>query len=676
MSTQLRRASRLWGLQTSYSDFDQKPVQIPETTLKRLLEALCGIRIDRAGDLDRAIRLAHEARVRTILEPTVVAFAREPFDLSIILPREAWTENLTLTTPEGDFKLTELKTQRASRVIEHEGRSFERRIYQVPCRIETGYFTLQLKSGSQNLAKAHLLSRPPKKAQPHPKTWGVFAPLYALKSDRNFGIGDFADMERTQKWIHDLGGDFFGTLPLFSALNEGEGADPSPYSPVSRLFWNEIYLDVESLARSSEHARDRLQSPKFQEALSALRKTEIVDYKKVFALKKEILELLSEDFFAENGADRDDFKVFVNREPLVVDYAKFRANLGGAKQAETGSAEALKIERYHLYVQFRAHQALEKIASAAKAGRTAGLYLDFPVGVSRSGFDADFFESAFLESASAGAPPDLLFHGGQDWGFAPFHPREIRKTGYEYFRHCLRINLQFATVLRLDHIMAFYRLYAIPKGVSPKEGGYIRYRSEEFFAVLAIEGERSGARVVGEDLGTVPDEVRQLIIENDCLRMWVLPFEANQEPSKAIRKIPSQTLACLNTHDLIPLAGYLDGHDSELFNELGLLETAEMKTQLHDRKKTVEAWKKDLGAKSVQDVLRESLKLLGRSSAEMVLVNIEDLWDETEPQNVPGTWRERPNWQRKLKLNLTEIETSQQVQAPLKALASERQEHS
>lgn len=312
------------------------------------------------------------------------------------------------------------------------------------------------------------------------------------------------------------------------------------------------------------------------------------------------------------------------------------------------------------------------MAEKAKQKKTAGLYLDFPVGVSRSGFDAHLYQSSFIDSASAGAPPDLLFHGGQDWGFAPLHPVEIRRDGYAYIRQCLRANLQFASVLRLDHIMGFFRIYAVPKGFSPKEGGYIRYKADELFAILAIEGERARTRVIGEDLGTVPDRVRELILENDLVRMWVYPFEADTSPSKAIKKIPSQTLACINTHDLIPFVGYLEARDTQIFHKLGLLEDDEAKKQEADRKKTVASWKKDLGAETSTELLSASLKHLAASDAEFVLVNIEDLWLETEPQNVPGTWKEAPNWKKKLKFSLTELERQPALLSPLKHLSEER----
>ncbi|RYZ65405.1 MAG: hypothetical protein EOP05_20650, partial [Proteobacteria bacterium] len=379
----------------------------------------------------------------------------------------------------------------------------------------------------------------------------------------------------------------------------------------------------------------------FQEKAAKLRSQDLVDHKAVYQLKKQVLQILSEEFFAEEMPKS--FREYLKREPLAEKYAQFRE-----KHDADGTTS-----NYHLYAQFKMDEVLGQLAEKAKQKKTAGLYLDFPVGVSRSGFDAHLYQSSFIDSASAGAPPDLLFHGGQDWGFAPLHPVEIRKDGYAYIRQCLRANLQFASVLRLDHIMGFFRIYAVPKGFSPKEGGYIRYKADELFAILAIEGERAGTRVIGEDLGTVPDRVRELILENDLIRMWVYPFEADTSPSKAIKKIPSQTLACINTHDLIPFAGYLEARDTQIFHKLGLLEDDEAKKQEADRKKTVASWKKDLGAETSTELLSASLKHLAASDAEFVLVNIEDLWLETEPQNVPGTWKEAPNWKKKLKFSLT-----------------------
>ncbi|MBC7105145.1 MAG: 4-alpha-glucanotransferase, partial [Firmicutes bacterium] len=144
------------------------------------------------------------------------------------------------------------------------------------------------------------------------RVWGVFAPLYALRSGHNWGAGDAGDLERLWDWMRDLGGALVGTLPLLAAYLD-QPYDPSPYAPVSRMFWNEFYLDVTRLPEFGRcaAARRMVSSRAFEEERDLLRRAPLVDYRRAMALKRGVLELLAREFFAADGERQAAFRRWV-----------------------------------------------------------------------------------------------------------------------------------------------------------------------------------------------------------------------------------------------------------------------------------------------------------------------------------------------------------------------------
>jgi 4-alpha-glucanotransferase len=296
-------------------------------------------------------------------------------------------------------------------------------------------------------------------------------------------------------------------------------------------------------------------------------------------------------------------------------------------------------ERYHLYAQWAAEEQLQALAAETRKNGS-GMYLDFPLGVHGAGYDVWREREAFVMSASTGAPPDALFEDGQDWGFPPLHPERIREQGYSYYIACLRHHLRHAGVLRLDHVMGLHHLYWIPPGMSAREGIYVRYRSAEFYAVLALESRRYKTAVVGEDLGTVPPYVRADMSRHGLHRMYVLPFEIDTE-SATLRAVPDDAVASLNTHDMPPFTAFLGAPGEENRSALSVFLR---------REELLEA-----GADDAASLTGACLTYLAASKAPLVLVNLEDLWQETAPQNVPGTGVDAPNWRRKARYGLEEF---------------------
>jgi len=276
------------------------------------------------------------------------------------------------------------------------------------------------------------------------------------------------------------------------------------------------------------------------------------------------------------------------------------------------------------------------------------LYLDFPLGVHPDGDDVRDYRDSFVKGVSVGAPPDAFFTKGQNWGFPPLDPEAIRDNHYEYFRAAIAFHASAATVLRLDHVMGLHRLYWIPVGADAKDGAYVRYRSEELYAILTVESRRHRCAMVGEDLGTVPKEVPRAMQRHGLRRMFVVQYEpANAKP-------PRECVASVNTHDMPPFAAFWRGLDIDDRVRQGLLDAEGARKAREGRAKIREA----VGG-SEREALEKILTMLARSEAEIVLVNPEDLWDETEPLNVPGA-PER-SWRRPFRRTLQQAQNDPAV---------------
>lgn len=520
------------------------------------------------------------------------------------------------------------------------------------------------------------------------RTWGVFLPLYSLRSPENTGMGDFRALRELMRFVGEAGGSYVSTLPLLAAYLD-QPFEPSPYAPVSRLYWNEAFLDVRGALQLLPCAAAEVitRAPGWQQAINALNSAPLVDYREVARRRRQVLEPLA-GCHAEARPDAG-FDRFLALYPGVRDYAAFRAATehygldwhswpeiareGQLSQADFAATDA----DYHTFVQYLAHRQLADLAGV----EGARLYLDLPIGVHGGGYDVWRFRDVFARGASAGAPPDAFFTGGQNWGFPPLNPFTLRATGYRYLREALRTHLRYAGALRLDHVMALHRLFWIPDGARASDGVYVRYEFDELYAVLCLESARHQALIVGEDLGTVPPEVRERMHEHKMQRMYVVQFEADPQRERPLAPPPENSVASLNTHDMPPFAAYCAAGDADIRVELGILSEQEAQG--------VRAARAELLAR-IQSQLQEAgflhhpaeprelsdamLGFLAASDARMLLINLEDLWAETLPQNVPGTGAERPNWQRVAQHTLEQITSSPEINATLKRLHEIRRE--
>lgn len=635
MKVNLRRLARMCGIAAAYRNASGDVVKISPETLSRMIAVVTGRNAEDPLPTEEIEREASRS-IHRALSPVLVTHVGENLAFWLNFGEGEGLHGLRLEVVLEDTSVIAADLTEPIAVRRRPRQPGCRRgRFQTGFALPLGYHRLRVFRGETLLGESLVLSAPapgaPRNVVDGGGRWGLFAPLYAAVLDRGSIIGDLRALAQLQDEVHAQDGGFVGTTPLL-ALDDAR--DPSPYSPLSRLFWNEIYLDVESLAAGSPVATAAwVATADERRELSTLAN---LDYVRIRAVKEKVLRILSHEFFENGKNTQASFLDFLRECPRAQGYARDRAG---------GDAET---EKYHLYVQFEMFRALSQRARLAKSGQSAALYLDFPVGVHPDGFDAREFADSFLKGATVGAPPDLFFAHGQNWGFHPFHPR-MREEGYAYLREALRAHLRFAGLLRLDHVMGFLRIYAIPNGVPADRGAYLRYHADELFAIIAIEAERAGALVIGEDLGTVPDEIRAQMRASNCLGMWVLPFEAGEDPVAAFARISEDRLACLNTHDMVPLAGYLGGVDIDRAQKIGFLSDAEARDRRRQREDQLRAWKKSLGAQRTGDLLTACLQGLACSAAPFILVNAEDLLLETEAQNLPGTGPEQPNWRRRLR---------------------------
>jgi 4-alpha-glucanotransferase len=479
---------------------------------------------------------------------------------------------------------------------------------------------------------------------------GVFAPVYALVSQRRPDVGDLAALEALYTKARALGAPGVLTLPLLACFPD----EASPYRPISHRFWNELHL-----------APDRVPELAGRPApVRRLGADGLIDHPAAHAALDGQLTAGLAALDDGHHPDRlEAFATYCARHPDVLAYGRFRAagerhgrdwRRWPAAVARAGAVSTDAVDprraRRHAYGQFLIEGQLDALAAAVRADG-GWLGLDLPLGTHPDGFDTFADPDAFAAGISVGAPPDAFFPSGQDWGFAPRRPDLAARDQYRALVASARHHLGHATLLRIDHVMQFRRLYWIPSGASPTQGTYVSTPFEPVLAVLCLEAHLADAEVVGENLGLVPPEVDAALADHGVLGTWVAFAEIDGARRRPPRLTPpAGRLATLGTHDMATFAGFLAGRDLDDLASRGLLDDETLAAAHADRRADVAAVRADVAVGSDDAALLDALlDRLGRGEAELAVVNIEDLWLETEPQNVPGTSTERPNWRRPLR---------------------------
>ncbi len=537
-------------------------------------------------------------------------------------------------------------------------------------KLQPGVHRLEIEAAGARVGTWLLVPPPPPRPAP-PKgsadrDVGVFVPLYALRSGRDLGVGDLTDLRALVRWASRTGLRFVGTLPLYSTFLD-RLFDPSPYRPVSRHFWNEVYLDptaVPEFARS-RGAQQRLASPRSRAELARLRASDYVDFAAVARLKIQLIELLHRECQREGGPRWAAFQRYLRQRPELERYAEFRA------RHEKTPGRRRRLATSHMFAQWLMDEQLRALSREAERGGVR-LYLDLPLGVHPEGWDVEERKDAFVPGVSIGAPPDRNHPTGQSWGLLPHHPRREREQGYSELRETLRRLFAVSKILRIDHVMGLHRLYWVPDGRSPADGVYVAYRPDEAYAIFALEAARAGAEVVGEDLGTVPPEVRPALRERGFLRMYIAQTEWDGRAHAPAPPAPD-SLAALNTHDMPPFARFWADHTAAGREGAGGGGGGDPLTPRKLLPGVPSPPWKDGGAR---EALMDALHRLARSPARHLLVNLEDLWLEERRQNQPGpSGQGEPNFRRKCRWTVEEIVRSSELRTVLGELIALRMPH-
>jgi 4-alpha-glucanotransferase len=528
--------------------------------------------------------------------------------------------------------------------------------------------------------------------------FGLIANLYTVKSDENWGVGDLTDLGVLATWGAGVGADFVGVNPLHSLLNRG--TDISPYSPVSRLFRNSIYIDVTRVPELDQAAdvRDLIASPEIRAELEALRESPAVRYEQVMGAKGLALDALHRVFrehIQGSGTARDQaYSAYVAAAgESLTRYATWMAiaELRGRdwttwpQVLRTPTSIAVRIFAethrtridFHRWLQFEIDRQLSSAAARARAaGMRIGLYQDLAIGTAATGADAWSFPHLFVRGASIGAPPDPYAAQGQNWGLPPIDPRALQRDRYRYFIELVRSGFAHAGALRIDHVMGLFRLFWIPEGKTGAEGAYVRYPWRDLLGIVALESVRNNALVVGEDLGTVPPDVPAALEKWGVLSSKVLYFERGGDGSfKPAQSYPGLALATANTHDMATVAGFWEERDIDVRRNVGLIasdrDAERARSERADDRRALVARLVEEGllpqgtsAPTLTELTGAVHAFLCRTPACLTGMSLDDLAGELEAVNVPGVGLElHPSWTRKMRDSLEVIAASSDVRA-------------
>jgi (1->4)-alpha-D-glucan 1-alpha-D-glucosylmutase len=700
VSAALRRLAGAYGIVDEYDDIWGRRHATSDATRRALLAAM-GVAADRDDDIEVALASYEREAWTSALAPLTVVRQGRSATLALRLPATLSERGLELEVATEDGDRIHVAPTRLDRTRSHG--AGERMQVEVQLAFDhalaPGYHAIEVRAGGQVVAQGALAVAPPTCHRPQSvrdggRTWGLALQLYGLRSRRSWGIGDFSDLAAVARAGGPGGFGLVGVNPLH-ALFTHNPRHCSPYSPSSRLFLNVLYLDVTAVMDFDEcrEARELVAAADFARRLEAVRCAELVDYAEVAALKLAVLRRLHRHFVDRHcgaGSERSrQFDAFVEAGGVALQrHAAFEAlqehfhsadrdvwgwpawpaeyrDPASAAVARFVEAQREAVE-FHLYLQWQAQLQLSACAEFARAARLSiGLYTDLAVSVDRAGAEAWANQDLYALGASIGAPPDDFNLHGQDWGLPPLIPARLRRAGYAPFIATLRANMQAAGALRIDHVMGLMRLFWVPPGGTAADGAYVRYPFDDLLGLVALESHRHGCLVVGEDLGTVSDDVRMALAAHDVLSYRVLPFERNADGAlKPPAAYPEAALVTAGTHDLPTLAGWWEAHDVEVRHRCGLASDAARMQQLagraEDRRRLAgalaamaAAGAADAEAAPASAVPALAVQaFLARTPAALLAVQPEDVLGVREQANLPGTTDAHPNWQRRLPVPL------------------------
>lgn len=698
----LKQVAEMANIADSYISAWGEEASVSDDTIRRLLASM-GYEVSRDEALLKSAEKKHK---KEVLDSVLVVSDGEAIEVPLYLGVSARESefNWRLETEQGDIFEGYLQSQ----IVRDERAEGGPLVFALPSDLPWGYHTLLITRKRRKTPYSMTLIITPKACYKQPelekgkKLWGPSIQLYTLRTQHNWGMGDFGDLKQLVADIASRGGDFVGLNPIHSLFPaNSEGA--SPYSPSSRRWLNILYIDVSSVPEFalSAQAQQQVGSQEFQQRLQKVRETHWVNYSEVANLKMSVLPLLFAEFKTRHLDKQTDraqaFLNFVEQggESLLHQAAFDALHVDLHSQDDTVWGWPVFPEKYrhfdnvavqkyieehqdqvhlYMYLQWIADTQISEVQSLAdEKGMTVGLYRDLAVGVSDAGAETWADKGNLVQDACIGAPPDVLGPLGQNWGLPPLNPQVLQATAYDAYIKLLRANMKHCGALRIDHVLGLLRLWWIPKGENATQGAYVYYPVKDMLAILALESHRHHCSVIGEDLGTVPDEIVELLRDAGVHSYKVFFFETSKDDGGFIspKHYAEQSMAALCTHDMPTLRGFWHCDDLKMGREIGLYPDEEQLEGLFaDRLKCKQgildsvAWHgylpegvgRDAQLVPMDSYLSEALQLhVAAGSSALLSVQLEDWLEMDKPVNIPGTVNEYPNWRRKLSMNLDEL---------------------
>jgi 4-alpha-glucanotransferase len=720
----------LCGILPEYWDIFGKQHIATVETKQAMLKAM-KMHIETDADVSKAISDLKNRQWKGFVEPVfVISVNARPLKIPVYLPLGTGKENHIMLTCviEDEFnKSYDIRVDGSDIDILEEriidGSRYVKVLLSSDAVEHTGYYTAALEcrlsagtfpDGTSTIRKTTKLIITPDTCFIPPelgpgKAWGLSVNLYSLQSKRSWGIGDFKDLRTMADMMAGIEAgikpDFLGVNPLHAIPNTYPYG-VSPYSPISRLYKNFIYLDIEAIPEviESGEIQGSLKSQAFRRKLQKLRKTETINYEQASRTKEQMLRGAF-DYFHETHYKKDTergraFSDFVVAEGRCLDsFATFLAlrdffrntkemhawrEWPEAYHDPSGDAvRAFKKEHqkevlYHEYIQWLIDDQLLKMSRHCKEiGMKIGLYHDLAIGAIGGGSDVWSYQE-IIGDADVGAPPDDFNPKGQNWGFPPLIPLKLKENGYEVFIETIRKNMKYGGALRIDHALGLSRLFWIPAGVSPSDGAYLLQPAEDLLRIIALESERNNSIVIAEDLGTIDDAFREMLQSFQMLSYRLFYFERNYpDPSfKSPGQYPSMALCAITTHDLPTIYGYWAGRDIETKKQLGIYGDEEAwKNDVIERERDKGLILSALKSEGVvpsdfpddprkiphmtNELCIAIYRYLAESPCKLLLVSLDDILGTPDQQNMPGTVDSHPNWIQRTRMSLEEMALEQ-----------------
>lgn len=686
-------ASKL-GIAKSFSDAGMKKRDyIVSDDILRFFCGCLGYEAKDEAEALKSIKKFEDKKVKTVLENIVITK----------VSKLEFCANLT-SVEDVDIVINTEKNEKQNLDFDFEcdenaktiGRNTYRQVrFFIKNKLEIGYYNLELKVG-KNVYKSVLAVVPEKcytnNEIENSKLWGYSLQLYSLRSKRNWGVGDFTDLKNFAVMCKKVGADIIGLNPL-NVLFHDFPENASPYSSISRMFLNPIYIDVENVVGFDEKLKE-----KYTKEIEDAKSGDIIDYTKVYNLKAKVLDKLFkginqypkyvkafDEFKKQKGWSLDTLATFQALYSTLSKtvwggwcaWEKDLQNPNSYKVAQFKKSHAELIE-FFKFLQFETDRQFKEVAEEINTlGLKVGLYRDLPVGVCKDSAELWSDRYVFVDKAGAGAPPDAFFTTGQKWCLGAFNPFELKARAYQPFINILRANMAYSGALRIDHVMGLMRLFMIPD--NKDEGTYIYYNFDDMLGLLALESHLHKCAVVGESIGNVPggflDKLNEYNIYSISV-LWAERWDAGYGNFKMSKDYPVNSFVSVGTHDMPPLKMWWFGYDIELMRKLNLTTDADKfeayKRREQDRFMLLDAldfngvWPEDnlrkanylYGEGYPEGIVEATHKLVAQSPSKVVLVQLEDIMGVDRLQNLPGTDREQyPNWRSRLPINLEDLES-------------------